>query len=229
MSAFIDELRRSAIRSIALFPTCLSAIERKAIYAELESIEGLRIPHIHLRADCALSEVEYLIDRFGAEVFNIHPRASTHPFGVIPAALAKRFFVENVDIPVEEADIDGSAGPALGGLCPDFSHIENARLLGRDQYVQKTESLLARYSVGCCHLSAIRVGDPNVWSGEWDHHDFKSLSDLDYLTNYRAFMSPRWGSLELENPLSEQLEAVAYLTGLFAPTPYSRVSTVESR
>ena len=194
MPAFIDELRRSDIRRIALFPTCLSDLERKALYAELESIDGLRIPHIHLRADCAPSEVEYLIDRFGAEVFNIHPRASTHPFRAIPATLAERFFVENVDIPVEEADVDGTVGPRLGGLCLDFSHLENARLLCRDSYVQTTMSLLARYPVGCCHLSAIRFGDPNSWSGEWDHHDFKSLADLDYLAKYRAFI-PRFGAL----------------------------------
>ena len=143
MPAFVAELRRSSVRRISLFPTCLSAAERKGLYAELETIAGLRIPHVHLRSDYPVEEVDYLIDRFGSEVFNIHPRASTHPFGAISASLAGKLYVENVDIPVEEAELDGSSGPALGGVCPDFSHLENARLHGRVSYVRTTEGLLS--------------------------------------------------------------------------------------
>ena len=216
ISAFLEDMERFGVREIALFPTCLSPDERKALYRELEGFRRLRIPHVHLRSDCFTGEIEYLIQRFSVEAFNIHPRASTHPFGDVPAGFSGRFFVENVDVPVEEAELAGSLGVALGGLCPDFSHLENARLQGRRSYVETTERLLKRYYVGCCHLSAIRIGDPNVWSGEWDHHDFKSLADFDYLAHYRAYMPKKWGSLELENPLEEQLEAIAYLTGLFS-------------
>lgn len=102
----------------------------------------------------------------------------------------------------------------MGGLCPDFSHLENARLHGRTSYVETTMRQLRRFRVGCCHLSAIRIGVPNSWSGEWDHHSFGSLSDLDYVAKYREFLPSTWASLELENPLSEQLEARAYLERL---------------
>jgi len=216
--AFVDDLRRSDTRRIALFPTCLTEAERLELYRELETIPGLRIPHVHLRADCGVREIEYLADRFSAELFNIHPRASTHPFVSIPPRFALRIFVENVEGPVEEAELDGSAGPKLGGLCLDYSHLENARLQGRASYVEQTERLLSRFAVGCCHISSIRVGDPNAWAGEWDHHDFKSLSDFDYLAAYRSFTPPVWASLELENPLAEQLEAAAYLTGFLLLT-----------
>jgi hypothetical protein len=70
--------------------------------------------------------------------------------------------------------------------------------------------------VGCCHLSAIRVGFPNAWSGEWDHHEFKTLGDLDYVAKYRPFMPKQWASLELENSLPEQLEAASYIGRLLA-------------
>jgi hypothetical protein len=230
--AFLDDMRRFGVLEIALFPTCLSADERRALYRELEKIGGVRIPHVHLRSDCYPGEIDYLSTTFGVEAFNIHPRASTHPFADIPREYAARFFVENVDMPADEAELDGSAGPALGGLCPDFSHLENARLYGRRDYVDATERLLARFPVGCCHLSAIRIGVPNEWAGEWDHHAFSSLSDLDYLSRYRAFMPAAWGSLELENPLAEQLEAAAYLAGLLTlpdaavPSAASNVSAV---
>lgn len=216
--AFLEDLRRLRVATIALFPTCLTADERAGLYRELETVPGLRLPHVHLRSDCDEAETDYLTDRFGTEAFNIHPRASTHPFGPIPPSHAPRFFVENVDLPPDYDEVAGTDGamPALGGICPDFSHLENARLHGRTAYVRTMDDLFGRCAIGCCHLSAIRVGDPNEWSGEWDHHDFVSLSDFDYLARYSARLPAKWASLELENPLPEQLEAVSYLGRLLA-------------
>jgi hypothetical protein len=226
--AFLEDIGRHHIRALALFPTCLSREEREKLYSDLETFEDLRIPHVHLRSDCGEGEIDYLIERFGTEAFNIHPRASSHAFGPIPPKHAAKFYVENVDLTPDHEEIAGGDGyrhpegkrspegngTILGGLCPDFSHLENARLQGREDYVETMAGLFGRFTVGCCHLSAIRVGEPNVWSGEWDHHDFKSFADLDYLSKYRGHMPEKWASLELENSLPEQLEAVSYLDRL---------------
>ena len=214
--AFISGLRRHGVKSIALFPTCLTFQERRALYDELEGVDGLGIPHVHLRSDCGPEEIGYLAGRFGTEAFNIHPRASTHPFGALPPEYAAAVYVENVDIPPEEAELEGEADVAPGGLCPDFSHLENARLMGLDGYVATMDRLFGRFAVGCCHISAVRVGVPNQWSGQWDHHEYALLSDLGYLAGYRDRLPTRWASLELENGLEEQLEAVEYLGGLLA-------------
>jgi len=215
--AFIDDLRRSGVRLISLFPTCLAADERAALYRELETVPGLRIPHAHLRSDCGPDEMELLSGRFGTEAFNIHPRASVHAFGPLPPAFASRIFIENVELPPEDAELEGDGGPAPGGLCPDFSHLENARLHGMTEYVRVFTAQLARFRVGCCHLSAIRVGVPNHWSGMWDHHEFADPSDLDYLVAYRDHMPADWASLELENGLEQQLIVKARLERLLAP------------
>jgi hypothetical protein len=209
--AFVSDLRRSGELYIALFPTCLSKPERQGLYAELSAIPGLRIPHVHLRADCDRAEIAQLSATFGTEVFNIHPRKSSHPFEYAFGPVASQVFVENVDVPAEDAELE-----AHGGICPDFSHLENARLHERRLYVETTMRQLKRYRKGCCHLSAIRVGCPNDWAGEWDHHRYRSLSDFDYLVAYRDFMPEAWASLELENSLSEQLEARSYIESLFA-------------
>jgi hypothetical protein len=221
ITAFVADLRRSSERRIALFPTCLSKAEREALYHELESIPGLTVPHVHIRSDCDEAELAYLSETFGTEAFNIHPRKSTHPFGRELGAFASRIFVENVDIAIEDAELEAPAGvapvgAAPAGICPDFSHLENARLQGRASYVETTLRQLTRCTVGCCHLSAIRVGYPNAWAGEWDHHEFASFSDFDYLAAYRRFMPTRWGSMELENSFEEQLEARAYISELLA-------------
>ena len=124
--------------------------------------------------------------------------------------------MENVDIPIQDAELDGSVGPSPGGICPDFSHLENARLQGRGAYVEATLRQLTRFPIGCCHLSAIRLGVPNAWAGEWDHHEFAALSDFDYLAAYRRFMPALWGSMELENSFEEQLEARSHIAELLA-------------
>jgi len=213
--AFLAALRRSDVRLMALFPTCLQADERWSLYRELETIPGLGVPHVHLRADCGPDELEYLSNSFGTAAFNIHPRASSHPFGPLPQEFASRIFIENVERPPEDEELEAGNGQAPGGLCPDFSHLENARLHGLTEYVETFERQLDRYRVGCCHMSAIRVGVPNHWAGMWDHHEYAVLDDLSYLAAYRHRMPRDWASLELENSFEEQMAAREYLEGLF--------------
>lgn len=223
--AFIAGLRRSNIRTIALFPTCLAVAERRSLYDELETISGLGIPHVHLRSDCGPEEIEYLVGRFGTQAFNIHPRASSHAFGPLPARFADRIYIENVDIPPEDAELLGDGGPVPGGLCPDFSHLENARLFGKEAYVSTVSRQLRLFPRGCCHISAIRVGVPNHWAGMWDHHEYASLADLDYLVRYRDTMPGTWASLELENGFDQQLQAIRYLEVLLSRSRTSQFPT----
>lgn len=204
---FVADLERTGVRTIALFPTTLKPEERQALYRKLEALKGLRIPHVHLRSDSDDGEIAYLTERFGTEVFNVHPKASHTAYVPQSDRWTKRIFLENADA-LPEADQLAE----FGGVCPDFSHWEAARR-ARDRSYDGFEDLVRRYGVGCCHISAIREGDPNPWNGRTDHHHFTSLSDLDYMTRYREFL-PKWASLELENPLEEQLAAVQYLNRL---------------
>lgn len=207
--AFLTEMERLRVREIALFPTCLSREERWSLYESLERIGGVSCPHVHLRSDCDADEIAFLGKAFGARAFNVHPASSTHPFGKIPEGMERQFWVENVDhLP------DAAEAGAMGGLCPDFSHWENAEMLGIPGYDAAMRALLSRFPVGCCHLSAIRPGERNSWGSGHDFHSFKELSELDYLAKYAAFLPPGPCSLELENPLAEQLEAARYLSRL---------------
>lgn len=206
---FIDDLSRLGVEEIALFPTCLAACERGALYAELERLPRLRIPHVHVRSDMDEAELALLVGRFGAQVFNIHPRASSHPFPGLPKRFKAMSYIENVEEAPEPGEFAG-----LGGLCPDYSHWANALAFGRAAYDRRMRELAEALPIGCCHLSALRIGVPNAWHGEYDHHEYASLADLDYLASYVAYMPVRWASLELENPLEEQLAARDYLARL---------------
>ncbi len=207
---FIEDMRYHGILRIALFPTCLDLSERRQLYGALEEIPGLSIPHVHLRSDCGPMEIDYLRDRFETEVFNIHPAASAHPYLKGRDDQRKYLYVENVEVVPSREELS-----VFAGLCPDFSHWENAKQHNRAEY-QGFEELFKSYPVGCCHISALRVGEPNDWSGEWDHHGFTRFSEFDYLKDYRPYLPPHWLSLELENDLADQLKAIDYLEKLLA-------------
>ncbi len=72
----IDEL---GVKEIALFPTGLNIAERKELYQLLENTKLEKIPHVHLRDDMKCDELDYLVNRFKAEVFNVHSEKSTKP------------------------------------------------------------------------------------------------------------------------------------------------------
>lgn len=212
---FLSDLRGSQVRRIALFPTVLPRQERQELYRELSDIPGLRVPHVHLRTDCDEVEIRFLEEQFGTEVFNIHPRKTVHAFGPIPQSHAGRIFVENTQEVPEDQELT-----LCGGICIDYSHLESARRMGWSDYVVTVEAQLRRFPIGCCHIAAIREGEPNSWNGGPDHHKFRQLSDFDYLSKYSWALPARWLSLELENTLPEQLEAADYVRRLLSvPKP----------
>ncbi|MDD5464316.1 MAG: hypothetical protein PHP62_04145, partial [Candidatus Moranbacteria bacterium] len=47
----VEEMKKFGIKQIALFPTFLKIDDRKELYKLLEDIDGLEIPHVHLRDD----------------------------------------------------------------------------------------------------------------------------------------------------------------------------------
>ncbi len=207
--AFVRDLAESDVRAIALFPTLLTREERRALYVQLEEVSGLRIPHVHLRTDFDEEEMAYLVRRFETELFNIHPQKSIHPFGEVPTRFATQIYVENTQNPPEPEELS-----VLGGICVDYSHLESARRLGWSDYVATVENQLGTHEIGCCHIAAIREGEPNSWNGGPDHHNYRRLSDFDYMRRYADRLPSIWASLELENSLSEQRAAVEYLVGL---------------
>lgn len=207
--SFLGDLALSPCREIAFFPTCLDMPSRQAAYRALESIPGLAIPHVHLRSDMGVDELSYLAGRFGTEVFNVHAQASLHPYTGEAGPWRDKIFVENADALPVARELEG-----LGGLCLDYAHWESARLLGTPDY-SGFAALASGSTIGCCHISAVRPGIRSSWGG-YDHHRFADPSELDYVLAYRPWFPGRWASLELENSLKAQLDAIARLEGLLA-------------
>ncbi len=101
----------------------------------------------------------------------------------------------------------------FAGVCLDFSHLENDRLLFSERFKEQ-RSLLLQYKIGCNHIAAIGATKKLTEDGTcmaFDKHIFNELSELDYLKNYPEEFFSNYIAIELENSLKEQLQAIDYI------------------
>lgn len=202
----VEECKKFNLTEIALFPTFIDLPKRQELYALLENSPVKSIPHVHLRNDMEMWELDMFVEKYGTQVFNIHPRRSGHPFDYGKFSKYKHMtYIENQ----EHAPKDDEVG-MFAGFCIDFSHWASdfikCSIRGRKSY-RNFEERIRRFGAGVAHVSAIRsfLGFLN-----YDSHTMHDLKDLDYMKNYEEFW-PSILSLELENTLEKQLEAKAYL------------------
>jgi len=201
------EIDKFGLREIALFPTCLEVRERQELYAMLEKTCIESIPHVHLRYDMAREELDYLIGRFNTRAFNIHCEREGH--GRFPDYPEWRHMVyfENTTYLPTSAELD-----RFPGICIDFAHLQNARRKGNEHYAHFGD-LLAKYPIGCCHVSAFprRIQDDPSAVWPYEGHYLEDLHDLDYMAKYAGYL-PDLVSIEVENPFLEQLVMGEYLS-----------------
>lgn len=207
--SMIKEINELKVDEIALFLTVAKRLERQEIYKELEKSTVKNIPHVHIRTSMKPEELGYLTERFNAEVFNLHsPREwpLLHDY----SEHASRIYLENSGPVPSDEELNKFAG-----LCVDFAHWEDRRLMGDTDYCREMEKQIKKYKIGCCHVSAILKKPENVsphYSGreQYDTHLLRKAEDVEYIKRYVQYL-PEYISLELENPIAEQLEAQAYL------------------
>lgn len=207
--ARIDEAAELGVAECALFLTCLLKKERYDLYGALEKSSIKSCPFIHLRSDMDADELEFLINKFGAKVFNIHcERENKLEYDL--SKYADMIYVENV-----YDDFDPEEMKQWAGVCLDISHLENDRLLNPAVYEAIALSL-KKYRIGCNHISAmsdtIRVWDG--WCKRYDRHYFDSLEQFDYLKRYPAEYFSGYCALEVTNNFKEQIAARDYIAGL---------------
>lgn len=209
----IDDISKYNIKEISLFLTGLNFDERKKLYDKLENFNLEKIPHIHLRNDMEINEIDYLYERYKVECFNIHPKNDAFPFLNDLSKYRSITYIENtLDMPTEE-ELDNYAG-----LCLDFSHLEEMYLMRtKKRSDESILKILNTHQLGCGHISAIKkeahidVTYPSRM--HFASHKLDNLNELDYLEKYKSYL-PKIMSLEFVNDFSEQLEMKKYLEKL---------------
>jgi hypothetical protein len=203
----VEEMKKFSIKRIALFPTFLSIHKRKELYKLLDEIRGLKIPHVHLREqDVQQWEMEWYFNH-GAEVFNIH--MGEHNNNVLKKYKDILYVENHIHKSIPEKQLQKNAG-----ICLDLQHLERAKK-ECGVVASKTEEYAKRFTVGCCHISALPKLK-NILYRLFKHaggHYMFSLDELDYVGQYQQYL-PYYISLELENSFEQQLKAKSHLEHL---------------
>lgn len=202
----VEEMKKFGIKRIALFPTFLGVKDRKELYDLLDEIEGLQIPHVHLRGQDMHDWEMKWFEKHGAKVYNIHMGAHVKSLQVLATYNGKIFVENHTHKSIPEDQLEGA-----GGICLDFQHWERAKK-SNPSVAEKTLQYAKKFKVGCCHVSALpkwknvlqrmvkRVGG----------HYMVSLDEMDYMLGFKRYL-PQYVSLELENTFERQLEVKEYL------------------
>lgn len=213
--AKIEEARKFNITEVALFPTTLDPEERKELYNLLESSPIKRIPHVHLRHDFTITEIDYLSERYQTQLFNMHADENGKIAFVSFQKYCNKIYFENQknikDLFRELIDISA-------GICIDFAHWkDNYEYRGILDY-KNFPQILSTHKIGCCHISALREspiydeGD-QVWYHAW--HKAEGTQDLKYMSEFLDYL-PEYCSLELENTFEEQFQYKKFLEEMVA-------------
>jgi hypothetical protein len=212
----IEEIEKFNIREIALFLTAIKLEDRKELYSLLEKTKLEVIPHVHLKDDMNLWELEYLEKRFHVQVFNIHGEKDPHPFlnfkDYLGAYCSKTYIENTEDVPSKERLND------FGGICVDFSHWQDGILFDSLDYDKKMKAAIKKFNIGCSHISAVGnklIRDTDIQFKDiiyknFSKHHLDDLSELDYIKKYIEFI-PDIVSIELNNSFEEQLKVKEYL------------------
>jgi hypothetical protein len=197
------------LEEVAIFPTFLDKIERKSFYDLIERSSIKRIPLVHLREDMTIEELDFLVDKYETKVFNTH---SSREFNIENQWLikyGKMIYIENT----HSSPLDSDEIKKYAGICLDFSHLENFRILDTERY-EKEREILNNFKIGCNHIAAIK---PEFSSNNFkkelkrDSHYLEDLSELDYLKKYPVSYFSNYCAMELANKLEEQINAIKYI------------------
>lgn len=202
--AEIDPLN---LKELAIFVTTIGFEERQEFYQALEKTGLVEIPFVHIKSDMRPEEMDYLINRWQTKIFN-HHLLSEFNFEYDLTKYFPQIYIENTYLPISENDLFGFAG-----LCLDFSHMEDARRSSPILY-KEWQKIYASFPIGCGHISAVEEEgwfDKRGQTVRYSRHHFNNFSDFDYLKNFSRVLFPPIIALELENSLTEQLEAKDYI------------------
>ncbi|HNY35663.1 MAG TPA: hypothetical protein PLD14_03325 [Candidatus Pacearchaeota archaeon] len=204
------EIQELKIEEIALFLTGLTKEHRKTLYEMIKKSCIKTIPFVHLRSDMDVEELEFLAKEYDTQIFNTH---SEREFPIDNEWLVKYkelICIENTD----KSPLDAKEIKKYGGICLDFAHLENLRLLEKDKYKEEVE-VLSQFPIKCNHISAIKKEfsfvDARKRKLQYDSHHMDDLSELDYLKNYPVGYFSDFCALELDNKIKEQLEAINHI------------------
>ncbi len=205
----LAEVEKFKLKEVCLFLTCLDLGQRKEFYSLFKKVGVKTAPFVHIRSDMELWELDYLAKTYKTKFFNTHTERE-HPLLHDYGPHKKSLYIENTYDSFDEAEIR-----EFGGICLDFSHLENDRIL-RPEIYEADIKALESHQPECSHIAAVKktvLLDEANQKRIASHHLTK-LSELDYLKRYPLEYFGQVAAIELENTIEEQLKAKEYISTL---------------
>lgn len=198
----LKEINCYKIKEIAIFLESFDKKERDNLYRLLLKSTIKNVPFVHLRDDVTKDEIEFFINRFQTNYFNIH-EDHFKKLDQWKGYWDKLYLEMNFDNKLSK-DVKVRR---IGGFCIDLAHLKAAINRGTKEasyfFAEKETSTTA-----CNHLNGY---DPLAMK---DIHDVKKLKDFDYLTSLPKAAFGKIIALEVYNSIKEQIKFREYVSRL---------------
>lgn len=204
----LEEIKELHIKEVAIFLTGLPESEEDRFF-QLLSLSGVEsVPFVHLRNTTSPERIKFLKDRYHTSAFNIHIDSRYQAIYDL-SEFKDEIFVENTGSGFEFPERISE----YAGICADFAHLENERLLRTEEF-EAVSNELSKHKIGCAHISAITEKSQLNWDGKgdlrFDSHHYSKLAEFDYLKRYEEYL-PDIMAIELNDSIKKQLEVKKYL------------------
>jgi hypothetical protein len=205
----IAEIEPLGLRSVGLFLTGVREAERRELYRELELAHVrhlFTIPFVHAVSDMSEDEYRYLMDRFGTELFNLHPVRQYPLQHTLSAEVRRKITIENayIDRSIDVMDLSG-----FHGICMDVAHAEDLRRKNAQEF-EKLERLVRKAPVLVNHVSLSGEAALIDSHGEITYHSHTRAEGgcLSYLKRYSGEFFGSIIAIELADSLADQVEFI---------------------
>jgi len=208
----IKQANELKIKEVALFLTRSDPDERKKLYECLEKSSISRIPCVHIKNDMEEWELNYLINKFKTEMFNVHTRKE-FPLKNDLSKYKNKIFIENTHYFLDENEIKD-----YGGVCVDITHLERNKKLEKEVY-EHNLSVLKKFKIGFNHISPFNLQNEKKSFNHYEEflkkaHVVEDLKQFDYLKNYPENLFGPYLALETKSNLYEQVKIKEYIEKL---------------
>lgn len=205
-----EDCEKYQIKKMALFLTGYDREQRSECYKLAHQLllrYQITVPFVHARHDMASDEYHLLMDSFGAEMFNLHPLNQIPLHQKLETELLKYIYIEN-SRELSKKDVEDFAG-----VCLDLSHLEDSREFWDEKEFLKIIDVLNHSKIGCNHISAFAETPKTDETGAkyCSRHTLTNLNELRYLSDYSSDYFGKYIAIELNNRLSDQMEAIDYI------------------
>ena len=198
----LDEINHRKINEVAVFLERFDKKERDNFYRFLLKSSVKKIPFVHLRDDVSKEEIQFFINKFKTDYFNIHEDHFKHMDKW--KGFWNRLYLEmNYDSKISK-DVKVRK---IGGFCVDLAHFKSAIARGTKEayyvYLRKHKIKFA-----CNHLGGYSAEKMR------DLHVVTDPKSFDYLTTLPKYVFGEIIALEIDNSIEEQILFQKYVSKL---------------